>query len=797
MITRKKVIRSIAAAIALAGALLMICGRAVAQDTASIVILPSATPSASDQVVARITYAMAQCGNFAPPTVTRESGGVIRLRVVPVRPAIPVPSCVVTFDVNLGMFPEGNYYVLFEPGNEGVLATASFWVGVAPIPTISEAGIVILAVLIAVLGVMGGAGAERKAVGRRQLGLLLAGWLTLVGTPGSVSTAVAADVAPRATLTEIIVRFDRRVETRSVPEIVDAVNASRDALLSSRLLGPSAARRLLWHEPTEYEREIIAKYPTALLSQLFEFVVLRYDHLPGLDVVADALRRSGSIRSVERVQAFRPAAVDPLLGSPGQSSDVSQWGLHALFIPTAWNKTKGRATIAYLDGGLATSHGDLQSSYRPHLSRNLTTNGISSDLEDNWVFSGIPYQGHGTHVAGILAATNDNGIGVSGACPKCSLIAVKDSALTNVGLVNGIKYALAAGAQVLNMSLTSAEAACENPYAPTATSWCMALGYAHEAGMSMVAAAGNAGGIGNYAPANSNGVIAVGGLQPGQSPPDTSGTGTYFWQGNWVFIVGGAPEGQRFGSDYYAKPGYYYLAPAARILSTYPANAPDWVNVANPNSYWGCGDSLYVNGSGYGLCTGTSMATPHIAAIAGLMRSVNPLLTYQSTATLLQSSASDVSVQTYQMFTQSQAPFLATQVKPDASAAVQAALDYGKAPGGNANRRTPLFGFYSSTRGGRFYTTNPQAGKSAISGTLIPTTNSDTTLVDGKQYLPVGNAVEGYWCFPSEMVGAAPISCQAKYIPRALVEVYTTEVSPFSGVTLLPLYRLSKAGTGW
>lgn len=97
---------------------------------------------------------------------------------------------------------------------------------------------------------------------RRRLGLLLTGWLTgwltFVGTPDSVSTAVAADPAPRATLTELIVRFDRRVETRSVREIVDAVNTGRDALLSSRLQGPSAARRLLRREPTEYERNIIA-----------------------------------------------------------------------------------------------------------------------------------------------------------------------------------------------------------------------------------------------------------------------------------------------------------------------------------------------------------------------------------------------------------------------------------------------------------------------------------------------------------------------------------------------------------
>lgn len=76
--------------------------------------------------------------------------------MAPVRPAVPVPSCVVTFDVTLGMFSEGNYYVLFEPGNAGVLATASFWAGAAPIPTISEWGIAILAILIAVLAMVGG-----------------------------------------------------------------------------------------------------------------------------------------------------------------------------------------------------------------------------------------------------------------------------------------------------------------------------------------------------------------------------------------------------------------------------------------------------------------------------------------------------------------------------------------------------------------------------------------------------------------------------------------------------------------
>ncbi|MBX3716253.1 MAG: IPTL-CTERM sorting domain-containing protein [Burkholderiales bacterium] len=169
VITCARVTRSLTAAVAFAGALLATCGTAAAQDSASIVILPSATPSTSDQVIARITYAMAECGNFAPPIVTREPGGVIRLRVAPVRPAVPVPSCVVTFDVTLGMFSEGNYYVLFEPGNAGVLATASFWAGAAPIPTISEWGIAILAILVAVLATLNGrAGLALRVLSRQR-----------------------------------------------------------------------------------------------------------------------------------------------------------------------------------------------------------------------------------------------------------------------------------------------------------------------------------------------------------------------------------------------------------------------------------------------------------------------------------------------------------------------------------------------------------------------------------------------------------------------------------------------------
>jgi len=130
---------------------------------------------------------------------------------------------------------------------------------------------------------------------------------------------------------------------------------------------------------------------------------------------------------------------------------------------------------------------------------------------------------------------------------------------------------------------------------------------------------------------------------------------------------------------------------------------------------------------------------------------------------------------------------------PNAAAAVQAALDLSSSTSGNVNRRTPLFGFYSSARAGHFYTTNPQAAKSAIVGTLIPSTNTDRTLTDGNQYLPVGYTVRDYDCFPMD-----PLACRSQdpiYAPRAYVEVFTTEINPFGSgdpTVMLPFYRLSK-----
>lgn len=247
VIACKTSIRSMGAVLALAGALLLTCGTAAAQETASIMVLPSATPTTTDRVVARITHFQAfGCYTFTP-AVTPLPGGVFEVRYTVVGALQPF-NCTQTFDIDLGVLPPGNYTVRFI--TNVVLAAASFTVSISsiPVPTISEWGVAILAILVAAVAMLYGRwrGGGKEAVGRRHLGLLLAGCLTFFGTPGSVSKAVAAEIAPRATLTDLVVRFDRRVETRSVREIVDAVNAGRDAVLSSRpITNPGGAWQLV------------------------------------------------------------------------------------------------------------------------------------------------------------------------------------------------------------------------------------------------------------------------------------------------------------------------------------------------------------------------------------------------------------------------------------------------------------------------------------------------------------------------------------------------------------------------
>lgn len=185
--------------------------------------------------------------------------------------------------------------------------------------------------------------------------------------------------------------------------------------------------------------------------------------------------------------------------------------------------------------------------------------------------------GHGTHAAGTIGAVTNNSTGVAGFAPNAQLLIVKvlDAAGSgsNSTVADGITWATDNGAQVINMSLGG----------PTASQALQdAVDYAKSHGVTVIAAAGNSNVNTKFYPAACTGVISVGSTDS----DDIKSTFSNF--GSWVRVA----------------------APGTNILST-------------------------EIGSTYGYKSGTSMASPHVAAVAALYigsRSSNPNPTEVQTA---------------------------------------------------------------------------------------------------------------------------------------------------------------------
>jgi thermitase len=169
--------------------------------------------------------------------------------------------------------------------------------------------------------------------------------------------------------------------------------------------------------------------------------------------------------------------------------------------------------------------------------------------------------GHGTHVAGIAAAVTNNGEGIAGMAPDAKILAVR--VLNNSGsgtlddVAAGIQYAADQGAQVINLSLggSSGTATLQN-----------AVDYAWNKGSVVVAAAGNSSSSAPMYPAYYSNAIAV------ASTDSNDNKSSFSNYGSWVDVA----------------------APGSSIYSTY-------------------------NRSRYATLSGTSMASPHVAGLAGLL----------------------------------------------------------------------------------------------------------------------------------------------------------------------------------
>lgn len=146
----------------------------------------------------------------------------------------------------------------------------------------------------------------------------------------------------------------------------------------------------------------------------------------------------------EPIFSLPPYKVEQVLLAAAETID---WGLEILSIPTLWRQTKGKdITVAILDTGMDFSHPDIKDAVID--AKDFTKS--HSGAYDN--------AGHGTHVAGIIAA-RQNSSGVVGVAPLAKLLIGKVLGDNGYGssesVVNGIKWAIEKKTNIISMSLGS------------------------------------------------------------------------------------------------------------------------------------------------------------------------------------------------------------------------------------------------------------------------------------------------------------------------------------------------------
>ena len=228
--------------------------------------------------------------------------------------------------------------------------------------------------------------------------------------------------------------------------------------------------------------------------------------------VADATAHvAGSVRKpvkpAKRKTPLPASAADP---TPNDPLWRDSWSLAKVRAPAAWRVTRGTAevVVAVLDTGIDRNHPDLQGSFVSGW------DAVNEDAEPD------DDHGHGTLVAGVIAARSNNGLGGVGACAECSLMPVKVIGSNGSGsaadIAEGIIWAADHGAHVLNMSF--ALSGGDDGVAA-------AIAYAQGRGILVVAAAGNAGTADATFPAAYPGVVGVAATDPSDARYDWSSYG--------------------------------------------------------------------------------------------------------------------------------------------------------------------------------------------------------------------------------------------------------------------------------
>lgn len=295
---------------------------------------------------------------------------------------------------------------------------------------------------------------------------------------------------------------------------------------------------------------------------------------------------------------------DPYYGLQWHFDNIVNGGVHA---EAAWDTSRGSgAVVAVVDTGIAyeTYKPSKKERYyqAPDLSGTCFVQGydfVNNDTHAN------DDDSHGTHVAGTIAQSTNNGKGVAGLAHEACLMPVKvldrNGSGSYADVADGIRFAADNGADVINLSLGG-------PVPGQVIE--DAVAYAYGKGVTVVAAAGNENGAVGYPAAYDAYVIAVGATRYDEARASYSNFGPS------VDIV--APGGD-LGLDQNGD-GY-----GDGVLQ----------NTFNPNT-------KRRNDFGYWFFDGTSMATPHVAAVAALLISNGNAITPDDIRAALETTADDL-----------------------------------------------------------------------------------------------------------------------------------------------------------
>lgn len=335
-----------------------------------------------------------------------------------------------------------------------------------------------------------------------------------------------------------------------------------------------------------------------------------------LAAALDTLAADPAVQSAEPDFIEHSQTSDPFFlssGSWGQGY-ADQWYLQAIEAPAAWNLIPAAAPeviVAVIDSGVDRTHPDLANVVWNN-SLEIAGNGIDDDGNgyaddtNGWNFASannntLDTYGHGTLVAGLIAAERGNGFGIAGAASGVRIMALRNGESGSSYAsrsIEAIYYAVDQGARVINMSFGGSN---------YSMAYAEAVSYALDHDVVLVASSGNSG-VESYShyPSGYQGVISVG------ASDQADQIATFSNYGPAVLLV--APGG---GGSAYGGQTMLGCRAAATTLGT-------------------AVDSRHVRSSG------TSFSSPLVAAAAALLLRKEPTLTPAAIRQILASSADDL-----------------------------------------------------------------------------------------------------------------------------------------------------------